>query len=307
MNHRLVITYIHEYNDRGAASRNIKTQTIPIRQLQQCKVFDDVFGHKLEVLSIDGQELIFKYRGKLFSLNMEWQVLGTVSFSLPNDQVRETYRMTFHFENLYTHNAWDSERMEALLNKMRANENEGYIWKNIRLGRELMNILKDVSPLRDEKINPTIRKYICECVVREELLDKKDTLRLFLSFNEYWRICTREETDEDEKTIECEKNYHQKIDSNLSEYTWLLFEPGNKYSKEVWNGMGMLKNDPIQLTPEWEKSIYQVECECERRLENEPHGMGFCHTYWQTKRAVLANYGITWKSPSMMNPKVLFD
>lgn len=96
MNQSLIITYINEYNDRGSVSCNVKTRTIPVEQLQRGEVFDDVFDRKLEVISIDEQELIFKYRGKEFSLNKEWQILGTVYFSLPNDYVQETYRMTFH-------------------------------------------------------------------------------------------------------------------------------------------------------------------------------------------------------------------
>ena len=307
MNHCFIITYIHEYNDRGAATRNVKTQTIPVKQLLQGEVFDDVFGHKLEVISIDEQKLNFKYREKEFSLNKEWQILGTVFFSLPNEYVQESYRMTFHFENDYPCDAWDSERMEKLIDEMRANEAEGNLWKNIPLGRELMNIMKDVSPLRDDKINPTIRKRICECVIRENLLDMHDVLRLYMSFNEYWRLNARMETDDDKKSIEHDKHYHRVVDSNIYKYTWLLFEPESNYSKEVWEEMGMLKCDPVQLTPEWEKYIYQVERECERQLEDHPRFMGFCHAYWSTKRAVLAKYGITWKSPSMMNPKVMFD
>lgn len=307
MNHRFVISYIHEYNDRGAATRNVKECIIPIEQLLPDKIFNDVFGHELRVISIDDEEMMFKYRGKEFSLDTKWQVLGTVSFSLPNEYVQETYRMTFHFENDYQDAAWDSERMEKLIDEMRANEAEGSLWKNIPLGRELMNIMKDVSPLRDEKINPTIRKRICECVIREKLLDMHDVPRLYMSFNEYWRLNARMETEDDKKSIEHDAQFFKVVDDNIYRYSWLLFSPGDKYSKEVWDGMGMLKCDPVQLTPEWEKCIYQVERECERQLEGHPRFMGFCHEYWSTKRAVLAKYGIEWKSPSSMNPRVLFD
>lgn len=42
-------------------------------------------------------------------------------------------------------------------------------------------------------------------------------------------------------------------------------------------------------------------------LTDVPHGMGFCFAYWAEKRAALAKRGIEWRSPSVMNPRVLFD
>ena len=63
----------------------------------------------------------------------------------------------------------------------------------------------------------------------------------------------------------------------------------------------------MERTREWEDCIYDVEKECDRILADEPRGMGFCHSYWSTKRAVLARRGIRWKSPSAMNPGVMFD
>jgi hypothetical protein len=69
----------------------------------------------------------------------------------------------------------------------------------------------------------------------------------------------------------------------------------------------MLKVDPVQATEKWEEIIYDVEIELDVQLKDEPHGMGFCHSYWSAKRAALARRGIQWRSPSMMNPKVMFD
>ena len=41
--------------------------------------------------------------------------------------------------------------------------------------------------------------------------------------------------------------------------------------------------------------------------KDEPRGMGFCFNYWSAKRAALARRGIQWRSPSAMNPRVMFD
>ena len=68
-----------------------------------------------------------------------------------------------------------------------------------------------------------------------------------------------------------------------------------------------LKADPIERTPPWEENYYEVEKECDRRLGDTPRGMGFCFGYWSTLREVLAERGINWKSPALLNPGVMFD
>jgi len=35
--------------------------------------------------------------------------------------------------------------------------------------------------------------------------------------------------------------------------------------------------------------------------------MGFCFGYWAEKRNALERRGIEWMSPSVMNPRVMFD
>lgn len=64
--------------------------------------------------------------------------------------------------------------------------------------------------------------------------------------------------------------------------------------------------DPVERTPEWEDHIYEVESEV-MRLCGKPGFLGYCFGYWKTKAEVLEKYGIAWKSPSAMNPGVMFD
>ena len=71
---------------------------------------------------------------------------------------------------------------------------------------------------------------------------------------------------------------------------------------------GHLKGDPVRWTLRFEKVIDSVEEEVDRRLKGVPRGMGFCFAYWAEKKSVLKeSYGIDWKTPGEMNPKVLFD
>ena len=84
--------------------------------------------------------------------------------------------------------------------------------------------------------------------------------------------------------------------------------PDSRISRDCWERSGgMLKVDPVQASPEWEDIIYEVEKEVDEQLKDEPRGMGFCFSYWSAKRAALARHGIQWRSPSEMNPRVMFD
>ena len=71
---------------------------------------------------------------------------------------------------------------------------------------------------------------------------------------------------------------------------------------------GHLKHDPIEWTARWEEIIDEADREVFRRLGDHPRGMGLCHAYWHERASVLqANYGLRWRSPAIMNPRVHFD
>ena len=70
----------------------------------------------------------------------------------------------------------------------------------------------------------------------------------------------------------------------------------------------MLKHDPVEWTARWEEVIDEVDKIVDSRLEEHPRGMGFCHACWHERAAVLSEqFGIEWRSPARMNPRVLFD
>ena len=71
--------------------------------------------------------------------------------------------------------------------------------------------------------------------------------------------------------------------------------------------LGVLKADPLEWTQQWEDVIDEVEKEACMKTADEPRGMGFCHHYWSVKEHILWEKGINWRSPSAMNPRVLFD
>lgn len=67
-----------------------------------------------------------------------------------------------------------------------------------------------------------------------------------------------------------------------------------------------LKYDPVEESDEYAS----VELEIERKIRTEIgecRYMGYCHKYWSTKKKMLKEYGIIWKSPAELNPSVIFD
>lgn len=66
-----------------------------------------------------------------------------------------------------------------------------------------------------------------------------------------------------------------------------------------------LKADPIEMSEEYLAVIDEVE---EKIKKNRKHfGMGSCYEYWNLKEEYLLEKGIKWKSPHIMNPRVMFD
>lgn len=71
---------------------------------------------------------------------------------------------------------------------------------------------------------------------------------------------------------------------------------------------GHLKSDPIEWTARWEEVIDEADKKVYELLSDCPRGMGFCHAFWHTRTEVLQrDYDLEWHSPSVLNPRVMFD
>lgn len=69
----------------------------------------------------------------------------------------------------------------------------------------------------------------------------------------------------------------------------------------------MLKHDPIEDTPAFQAIAQELEEKILAKIGGN-RGMGYCHLYWATKREILQkDYGIEWRSPAVLNPRVRFD
>lgn len=98
------------------------------------------------------------------------------------------------------------------------------------------------------------------------------------------------------------------IPNELKDAIAQLFTPQDLIKIIMHPEIGHLKKDPVEYTWEWENIYYDMEAKLEDRFANAPRHMGFCFKYWSAKQELLnEEYGIKWRSPSIMNPHVMFD
>ncbi len=70
---------------------------------------------------------------------------------------------------------------------------------------------------------------------------------------------------------------------------------------------GHLKRDPVEWTERWEEVIDEADRIAYTKLKGTPRGMGWCFSFWSERAAALRTFGIEWRNPHIMNPRVLFD
>ncbi|MDE6648324.1 MAG: hypothetical protein K2K45_00140 [Muribaculaceae bacterium] len=98
------------------------------------------------------------------------------------------------------------------------------------------------------------------------------------------------------------------LDKPLQDRIAGLFTPEELMKIILKPQIGHLRQDPVEYTCRWEEIYYEVENRLKERFANVHRQMGFCFRYWNAKRELLKDeYGIEWKSPSQMNPRVKFD
>ena len=66
-----------------------------------------------------------------------------------------------------------------------------------------------------------------------------------------------------------------------------------------------LKHDPVEMSEEYLAVIDEIEEKIDKN--RTLYGMGSCHEIWSLKYQYLLEKGINWKSPAMLNPRVMFD
>lgn len=190
------------------------------------------------------------------------------------------------------------ERLLANVNTMREHSQDMQMWKNIPLAKESVQLVKDID---DPEETPMGKALACEAII--EQLPEYDVPRLVLSILNYKLQLVKASEEQAPERYPTEEEVASDI-KRLSDYIDTEHISADAFREKYGRH---LKADPIERTPEWEENYYEAEKEADRRLKDIPRGMGFCHAYWPTLRAVLAERGIEWHSPSELNPRVMFD
>lgn len=183
------------------------------------------------------------------------------------------------------------------VDRMRANSRKMAMYRNLPIARETFALLEELD---DPDEGPLGKALACNAMLHE--LSEYDTPRFVLQLlrrEKEWL----EESEEKSEDLTAEEVQHEieKLEAYIDVDGITPDEFCEKYGR-------YLRFDPVERWPLWEEIWYEVEEECDRRTKGQPRGMGFCFAYWSAKRAVLSSkYGIDWRSPNMMNPRVMFD
>lgn len=302
MEQTLHIVQLYESIDRGIRQHEMTRHQLKLADLTEGSqwLIDECEGQEsydepnkvirlkwvLTVDRITDDQFDFTFCDRKYTLNRHWQVLGTEIFRIPNPYMVELVRFVMYFG---TDEGDKSEypRLKELGDLMM--ENEFQPWKNIPMAREALHLLKDRRKCR----TAAQAKAFCKKVLSNELISPTDTPRLYLSYLDYYHRLLGSAYYKGELT----DRLLNAIDPDYSDEEFL----------EDLEECHQRRHDPVQRTPQWEEIIYDVERECEARLQGVKRQRGYCHKYWSVKKEILAQYGIDWKSPARMNPHIKFD
>lgn len=170
--------------------------------------------------------------------------------------------------------------------------------RNIPLVQEAFEIFRSLPDYIEGELTPYLKISYLEQLIDE--LNEYNSPRMLIQMREY-QLALFDQVDESQidgisaedirESLQKLKDY---IDESIS-----MEEFCQKYSRH-------LKFDPVERSERWEEIIYEVS---EKAIEEcgEPGYMGYCFGYWQALSSILSSYGIEWKSPQRMNPRVMFD
>ena len=191
-----------------------------------------------------------------------------------------------------------ANRIVTNADQMRKNSEEMRMWTNIPLAKECVELLKAID---DPEETPMGKALACEAVIAQ--LPEYDVPRFVLSILRYELELVQQSDEQDPERYPTAEDVQGDI-QRLEDYIDMEHVSDATFRQRYHR---QLKSAPIERTPLWEDIYYEVERECDRRLGDEPRGMGFCFGYWSTLRQVLAERGILWQSPPELNPGVMFD
>lgn len=301
-------------NDMGIANHGSYDKNVPVENIVPgYNLFEQLSTDRnAEVVSFEDGVLAFKFLGETITVK-PGHIWSSPMYHVYNPYISESEGFYVGVSKVGAEKEKDekknSKRIMALVKEMReiAKEENYPVWKNIPLARELAELLQGSFPVSGKYLSASDIMFCCDVIFLEDLLSTRDVPRLCLEFLQIRKLANKAQTAEEEHypsdcvlgVVEADR-IQNKLDlyvsPNVTMEWWVDYVSAH------------LLFDPVERTPKWEEIIYDVEEECDRRLKGVPRGMGFCFMYWSEKRAILAEkYGIEWRSPHTMNPRVMFD
>ena len=212
----------------------------------------------------------------------------------------------------------DIKKLTSIFSEIVDNcNNFGRSWRNLKLGQDAFAEMTVNLPLRVKgELTPYTRIVLLNKML--ECIPQRDCPRFILKVREYQESMfpliseedVAEDMDIDGFTGDAKDYRHCFTKDDLIELKQKTIDYLNPaMSMEEWCRKYdcHLLFDDIERSAEWEAEIYDVEKEVARKMRGVKFRMGYCFEYWSTKKSVLARHGIDWRSPSSMNPTVMFD
>lgn len=181
-----------------------------------------------------------------------------------------------------------------------AEENVGCEWRVAKLARECLPLARRLVEAR------TALDDVCDGLERmlSAVTDYRPRLRcsiceLLIPTLESLEAADIEEKEAVEASLSYARGELERLSHNIA-----AAERGDYESIQQ---SGFLQHDPVEWSARWEEVIDEAQREVDDRLADVPRGVGFCLGYWQELKGALKRRGVSWRSPSQMNPCVMFD
>lgn len=181
-----------------------------------------------------------------------------------------------------------------------AEENVACEWRVAKLARECLPLARRLVEAR------TALDDVCDGLERmlSAVTDYRPRLRcsiceLLIPTLESLEAADIEEKEAIEASLSYARGELERLSHNIA-----AAERGDYESIQQ---SGFLQHDPVEWSARWEEVIDEAQREVDDRLADVPRGVGFCLGYWQELKGALKRRGVSWRSPSQMNPCVMFD
>lgn len=184
---------------------------------------------------------------------------------------------------------------------MQKNERIRLEWQNGTIATEVLWLIKELPDFGGEEN----KEYLLTVLeTAGESIHDQEHPRLKIEVYRKWLEVYKKLDHKDEDHTDTYK-FIKKRKKVLEEAVHTV---ENGMPEYIITDSGSLKCDPVQFTKRWEEIIDEVEYKVWEELKEKPRTLGFCYIHWYVKSEVLKrDYHIDWRSPSMMNPGVMFD